>query len=476
MRLPRQSARLVFLGACLSGSLAACGGGDGGTQPPPPAANQPPSARFTASPDRGNAPLDVELDGSGSTDPDGQVATWAWSFGDGATGSGERTRHTYAAPGQFVVRLIVQDARGAADTATGTVTVDSPPGSGAATLQGTVWHDLDGDGVRDGGEPGSAGRTVFLDADADGSRDPGEATTVTGTDGTYAFTGLDESVPHVVALEMTLGWTPTFSGPAPVVPLQAARIIGGTDTDIATHPFQVSLRMDLGGGIVGLCGGSLIASTWVMTAAHCVDELVAADVTVRVGSTLYNAGGTVANVVRVRIYPAYGQSETFDSDLALLELDRPFLVRRIWPDDGTEPALSAPGVVGTIVGWGLTLAGGSVSQVLQEAPLPVISNQQCGQAFQGLTDGMICGAPTLGTGSCQGDSGGPFFVQEGVRQVAIGITSFGLRCAAQPGVYARVSSLYSYIASVVAAEPNPTVTVDFSGGTLLRSVDFGTFR
>ncbi|MEZ4415818.1 MAG: trypsin-like serine protease [Gemmatimonadota bacterium] len=455
--------------------VAACGDG-GSTAPPAPAANQPPVARFSATPTSGDAPLPVSFDATASADPDGTLAGYAWTFGDGGTGTGATTTHTYGTPGQYTARLVVTDARGAADTASTGITVNTAPGTGAATLRGTVWHDLDGDGVRDSGEPGSAGRTVFLDRDGDSERDAGEPSAVTDTTGAYAFTGLDESMSHTVVLEMTLGWTPTFTGPAPAVPLQQARIIGGTDTTIETYPFQVSLRMDLGGGTTALCGGTLIAARWVMTAAHCVDGLTAPDVTVRVGSTIYHSGGTVAGVSRLRIFPAYGQNATFDSDLALLELDRPFMVRRIWPDDGSDPTLSAAGVVGTIIGWGLTLPTGSVSEVLQVAPLPVISTQQCSQVVQNLTDGMICGAPTLGTGSCQGDSGGPFLVEDGARWVEIGITSFGFRCAAQPGVYARVSSLYGYIESQVPPEPNPVFQVGFTADTLQRVIDFGTFR
>jgi PKD repeat protein len=54
----------------------------------------------------------ITVDGSGSTDPDGDLLTYAWSFGDGGTGSGVATTHTYIAAGVYDVCLTVSDAGG----------------------------------------------------------------------------------------------------------------------------------------------------------------------------------------------------------------------------------------------------------------------------------------------------------------------------------------------------------------------------
>lgn len=86
------------------------------------AANQSPVASFTASTNG----LVASLDGSGSTDPDGTVASWAWNFGDGATGTGATTTHTYAVPGDYQVVLTVTDNKGATNALTKTVTVTGP--------------------------------------------------------------------------------------------------------------------------------------------------------------------------------------------------------------------------------------------------------------------------------------------------------------------------------------------------------------
>jgi serine protease len=81
--------------------------------------NQPPVARFTFS---CNSNV-CDFDASGSTDPDGTAATYAWAFGDGQTGSGKTIRHTFAATGTYVVGLTVTDELGAPGTASENVTI-----------------------------------------------------------------------------------------------------------------------------------------------------------------------------------------------------------------------------------------------------------------------------------------------------------------------------------------------------------------
>ena len=93
--------------------------------PGPP--NQEPTAAFTATPSSGDAPLDVELDASGSSDPDGTIESYAWEFGDLSSGSGKVTSRTYAAPGTYMVRLTVTDDRGATATVQDAITVTKAP-------------------------------------------------------------------------------------------------------------------------------------------------------------------------------------------------------------------------------------------------------------------------------------------------------------------------------------------------------------
>jgi PKD repeat protein len=87
--------------------------------------NRPPTAN--AGPDEGGNPnVAVGLNGSQSNDPDGSIVTYAWAFGDGASGSGPTPAHMYAAPGVYTAHLTVTDNNGAAASDDAIVTVTTP--------------------------------------------------------------------------------------------------------------------------------------------------------------------------------------------------------------------------------------------------------------------------------------------------------------------------------------------------------------
>ncbi len=92
----------------------------------PPPGNPPPLAGFSALPALGPAPLDVQLDAGASSDPGGEYLTASWDFGDGETGTGLVTGHTWAAEGNYVATLTVTDAAGQTATASLLIEVSEP--------------------------------------------------------------------------------------------------------------------------------------------------------------------------------------------------------------------------------------------------------------------------------------------------------------------------------------------------------------
>jgi len=77
--------------------------------------NQAPTARATASPMTGDAPLEVKLWGVGN-DSDGQITSFSWDLGDGNTASGASVTHVYAAAGDYMAMLTVTDDAGLSDS------------------------------------------------------------------------------------------------------------------------------------------------------------------------------------------------------------------------------------------------------------------------------------------------------------------------------------------------------------------------
>jgi len=81
-------------------------------------------AVMSATPSTGTAPLTVTFDGSGSTTPNGVVTSWAWLFGNGASGTGSEVTYVYTTPGTYTATLTVTDSAGALSTATSTIVVN----------------------------------------------------------------------------------------------------------------------------------------------------------------------------------------------------------------------------------------------------------------------------------------------------------------------------------------------------------------
>lgn len=88
--------------------------------------NALPTAVIAATPTSGTAPVTVSFSGAGSSDPDGTIASYAWDFGDGTTGSGMSASKTYSAAGTYTATLTVSDNRGGTASATRSITVSAP--------------------------------------------------------------------------------------------------------------------------------------------------------------------------------------------------------------------------------------------------------------------------------------------------------------------------------------------------------------
>jgi PKD repeat protein/C1A family cysteine protease len=89
--------------------------------------NVAPTAVMTATPTSGVEPLTVSFNGSGSSDPDGTLVSWAWNFGDGAGASGQTASHTYTSAGNYIATLTVTDDKGGTSETTEAIAVNPDP-------------------------------------------------------------------------------------------------------------------------------------------------------------------------------------------------------------------------------------------------------------------------------------------------------------------------------------------------------------
>ncbi|XP_068113934.1 trypsin-like isoform X1 [Hyperolius riggenbachi] len=223
------------------------------------------------------------------------------------------------------------------------------------------------------------------------------------------------------------------------------KIVGGYTCGKNAVPYQVSLNSGY-----HFCGGSLINSLWVVSAAHCYK----ASVQVRLGEhNIATTEGTEQFINSAKsIRHASYNSRTLDNDIWLIKLASAATINSYVKAIGIASATSAAGTSCLISGWGNTLSSGTnMPSLLQCVDAPILTSAQCSNAYPGeITGNMICvGYLEGGKDSCQGDSGGPV-VCNGQLQ---GIVSWGYGCALRnyPGVYTRVSNYNSWISSTVAA-------------------------
>ncbi|XP_077988636.1 trypsin-like [Glandiceps talaboti] len=238
-------------------------------------------------------------------------------------------------------------------------------------------------------------------------------------------------------------------------------IVGGVEAEPHSWPWTAQLK---GSNDNHVCGASLIAPNWVITAAHCTAGPPAYrnGIVIHVGThnrDIQDSLEQVMTVEEIFDHPQYNDF-TLDNDIALIKLDKDV-------DQNDHVAIGCyagrhylDGTKCAVVGWGDTQDTGN-ELVLNQVDVDVIANDVCNQPgwyFNQVTENMVCaGYAAGGKDSCFGDSGGPLMClnDDGGYDI-FGLVSWGPQvCATEnkPGVYTRVPNYYSWINTVIAENP-----------------------
>ena len=166
--------------------------------------NGPPSATMSITPSGTiKAGEEVAFSAAGSSDPDGDALTFEWDFGDGNTGTGLTTKHTYAQPGDYKAELAVGDGTHEVTTSKSITVVDSSAREPEAKITPSKDDDCDGE------ESTASGDLVIVwvcDEDNDVNDRKVEVSTTVNLDASESWAGCDPDDSNCYAEEYLVEW------------------------------------------------------------------------------------------------------------------------------------------------------------------------------------------------------------------------------------------------------------------------------
>ncbi|XP_055643916.1 CLIP domain-containing serine protease B15-like [Toxorhynchites rutilus septentrionalis] len=255
------------------------------------------------------------------------------------------------------------------------------------------------------------------------------------------------------------------------------RIFGGTETTIGEHPWAALLMYRVGASrFQTQCGGTLISRRYVLTAAHCIEnvprnwkleyvrlcewDLADPNECVQIGND------TVCRqnyeIEETTVHSHFDRSSNaLPNDIALLKLKNvvqfgKYIKPICLPLDNALRNMPINQHQFTVVGWGQTeIAPRSSVQI--QVVVTGKNNRVCNDMLRNrgvlLTDSQLCVGGEEGKDSCRGDSGGPLMRQVEVKWYLTGLVSFGERqCGSRnhPSVYTNVEKYLDWIENVIS--------------------------
>lgn len=213
-----------------------------------------------------------------------------------------------------------------------------------------------------------------------------------------------KSLPVIWTLLATISANFTHGGSSKYRPLIQPRIYSGRSAKKGQFPYQVLVISEAALGIYS-CGGSIISRDYILTAAHCVDEVVKTPerISVYAGTIYYITGGIKKRVSLVTIHPEYGDN---NNDIAVLKLNSSLEFNSVIDYIPLAKADIPNGAQVIVSGWGY-VNNKMETYILQYDIEYSMSRAQCQRRLGRLGDTMRCMRRPVDHGLCSGDSGGP---------------------------------------------------------------------
>lgn len=234
--------------------------------------------------------------------------------------------------------------------------------------------------------------------------------------------------------------------------LTTSKIINGELAVEGQFPHMVQLAISKRDS-TKYCGGSLLDTRWVLTAAHCVKDMISAKA--YLGSIFWRTMLVKMKIVDASIHPLYKNINAHD--IALVRLEKPVnFSANIKPINlpARHEASTYELMNSTLLvpGFGETKNGSQSNLFLRFVQMQAITNEECSNEWGWkFKDTFICthGLSTVNSTTCNGDSGNGLITQEQNSLTVFGIVSYGApRCVGKPKVFTRVTSYLDYIHSV----------------------------
>jgi len=242
-----------------------------------------------------------------------------------------------------------------------------------------------------------------------------------------------------------------------------------SDSEYGEYPWHVGLLATVEGDTDYVCGGALVDSEHVLTAAHCIKSFYPHELLVRIGDWDVNTDREPYPHRDIAVSDVFIHERFFagslHNDIALIRLNSPVSwadMPHVAPVCLPQPQQSYTGSRCWVTGWGQDAfhTQGELQARLQEVDVPVVGHRTCEKALRreglgrrfSLHPGSVCAGGESGKDACSGDGGGPLVCQVGDSMELAGLVSWGVGCGKQgvPGVYTNIAAYVHWIRETIS--------------------------